>query len=717
MIRESGNTAIDSMIIGSDSRNWKHKYIDRESVPRCDIDKKIIYSPKFGPILDAQDDALVRGKNIHEAAHARLTPRNGNPSWGRMKMNICNALEDCRIERSVSKMNASVQHDLYEHNRLMNEELTKKFSDPEYHKNIKPINEALCAMMFRSQGFPVNWEMSEQAKKYFDIGKDLFETYKDLPNQDTKEGFDEIEKLADNLIAKWKEEIQKEEQKKQEEQESQKSGKGKKEDKKESDKQNQKSKDSGDSQDGKEGENQDQEGSDGSDKESDEKEGSDKEGSGRSKKDDKKSKDSDKKSSKGGSGDSEDGGEEDDDSQDEGSEDGDEGDADGDNDSDNEESDNGGQSSDEGSGSAQTGGHRGSVSDEVDYDQDMNNTHKHQEGNGESKNYGEQSKEKSKKEAEKKAEKQLEEDFEDKDVKEEALNEKLKEILKESLEDSDGFTSYRELDRFVEVEDFVKEYEKARNSISVQIGRLGNYTEEALKYLSRCQKMANLEKGRIDKKKLCALSKSLTKKVFYKVKDGIDLDCAVTILVDESGSIGYMQYALRTLAIAFSEVFHKLNIKFEVLGFTTFGFNASRSYSDGFMRTVPIKMKVYKAYKDNYNLTKYRLGGIRSECHNADGESVLYAYQRLKKEHVRRKIIFVLSDGAPCCNENDWKIGQHLRKVVKDIRNNGDEIYAFGIGTNAPETYYGKDFFIYLNSIEDLGPAFFNRFKEVIAKK
>lgn len=667
MIRESGNTAIDSMIIGSDSRNWKHQYIDRESVPRCDIDKKIIYSPKFGPILDAQDDALVRGKNIHEAAHARLTPRNGNPSWGRLKMNVCNALEDCRIERSVSKLNASVQHDLYEHTRLVNEELTKKFSDPEYHKNIKPINEALCAMMFRSQGFPVNWEMSEQAKKYFDIGKDLFETYKDLPNQDTKAGFDEIEKLADNLIAKWKEEIQNEEQKKQEEQESQKSGKGQKEDKQESEKQNQKSKDSGDSQDGNEGKDQDKEGSD-------------------------------KKSPK------------------DDSEDRNEGDSDGDNDSESKKSDKDGKSSDKGSGSAQTGGQRGSVSDEVDYDQDINNTHKHQEGNGESENYGEQTKAKSKKEAEKKAEKQLEEDFEDKDVKEEILNEKLKEILKESLDESDGFTSYRELDRFVEVEDFVKEYEKARNSISVQIGRLGNYTEEALKYLSRCQKMSNLEKGRIDKKKLCALSKSLTKKVFYKVKDGIDLDCAVTILVDESGSIGYMQYALRTLAIAFSEVFHKLNIKFEVLGFTTFGFNASRSYSDGFMRTVPIKMKVYKAYKDNYNLTKYRLGGIRSECHNADGESVLYAYQRLKKEHVRRKIIFVLSDGAPCCNENDWKIGQHLRKVVKDIRNNGDEIYAFGIGTNAPETYYGKDFFIYLNNIEDLGPAFFNRFKEVIAK-
>lgn len=674
MSRESANTAIDSMIIGSDSQNWTHRYIDHADVPKCDIDKKIIYSPKFGPIMDAKDDALVRGKNIHEAAHARLTPRNGDPSWSKLKMNVCNALEDCRIERSVSKLNVSVQHDLYEHTRIVNEELTKKFSDPEYHKNIKPINEALCAMMFRSQGFPVNWEMNEQAKKYFEIGKDLFETYKDLPNQDTKEGFSGIEKIADELIAKWENEINSEQSKQEDGPSQQQDGSGDED----HDKDN-KSQEGEPDNDKQESENSD---SDTSDKGSEEQKDSEEKGSG-------------------DIGDSE----EDGDDSNEGSDS-----KDGSENDESFESEEGEGSSDEDSGSEQTEG----KSSSEEYDENKNNTQEHRS----EKQISDDRKESSFKEKEKEdARKKMEEDFEDKDIKEEILDEKLKDILKESLKDSNGFVSYRELDKFVKVEDFVEEYEKARNSISVQIGRLGNYTEEALKSLSRCRKMANLEKGKIDKKKLCALSKSLTKKVFYKVKDGIDLDCAVTILVDESGSIGRMQYALRTLAIAFSEVFQKLNIKFEVLGFTTFGFNPSRSYHDGFMRTVPIKMKVYKEYKDNYNQVKYRLGGIRSEYHNADGESVMYAYQRIKQEHVRRKIIFVLSDGAPMCGENDSEIRKHLKKVVQDIRENGDEIYAFGIGTNAPETYYGKDYFIYLQSIEELGTAFFNRFKEVIAKK
>jgi cobalamin biosynthesis protein CobT len=122
------------------------------------------------------------------------------------------------------------------------------------------------------------------------------------------------------------------------------------------------------------------------------------------------------------------------------------------------------------------------------------------------------------------------------------------------------------------------------------------------------------------------------------------------------------------------------------------------------------------SFKENYNVAKYRLGNIESECHNADGESLLYAYNRLQKEHTRRKIVFVLSDGEPCCGEHDYKIGTHLKKVVKDIRNNGDEVYAFGIGTKSPKEFYGENFFVYLEGINELGPVFFNRFKEVIAK-
>ena len=103
--RISANTALDSIVIGEDSKNWKHSYISNDDVPHCDIEKKVIYSPMFGLIQNEKDDILVRGKNIHEAAHARLTPANKDDSWSPLKANLVNALEDCRIEKAVSDIN------------------------------------------------------------------------------------------------------------------------------------------------------------------------------------------------------------------------------------------------------------------------------------------------------------------------------------------------------------------------------------------------------------------------------------------------------------------------------------------------------------------------------------------------------------------------------------------------------------------------------------
>ena len=205
MERTSANTAIDSMIIGKESRYWKHIYVKDDAVPRCDIDNKIIYSPKFGPLVNEKDDVLVRGKNIHEAAHARLTPVSPKSGWTDLKKNVVNALEDLRIERAVSGLNPTVQKDLFEFDKRMNEECCKRFSDEEHLKNIKPINEALAAMMFRSQGFPVDWKMTEKGQKYFDAAKDVFEEYKNLPNQEKPEGFYEVVKLADRVIEALKE--------------------------------------------------------------------------------------------------------------------------------------------------------------------------------------------------------------------------------------------------------------------------------------------------------------------------------------------------------------------------------------------------------------------------------------------------------------------------------------------------------------------------------
>ena len=98
---------------------------------------------------------------------------------------------------------------------------------------------------------------------------------------------------------------------------------------------------------------------------------------------------------------------------------------------------------------------------------------------------------------------------------------------------------------------------------------------------------------------------------------------------------------------------------------------------------------IYKSADTPWRRSKNNLGlmlkeGILKE--NIDGEAVLWAYNRLKKRKEERKIIMVISDGAPVDDStlsvnSPSYLEQHLKKVVQWIENNSDiEINAIGIG-------------------------------------
>ena len=91
---------------------------------------------------------------------------------------------------------------------------------------------------------------------------------------------------------------------------------------------------------------------------------------------------------------------------------------------------------------------------------------------------------------------------------------------------------------------------------------------------------------------------------------------------------------------------------------------------------------------------------------NIDGEAILWAYNRLKKRKEERKILMVISDGAPVddstlsVNSGDY-LEKHLKKVVKYVENKEDlEILAIGIGHDVSR-YYKKA--IKITDVQELG--------------
>ena len=96
--------------------------------------------------------------------------------------------------------------------------------------------------------------------------------------------------------------------------------------------------------------------------------------------------------------------------------------------------------------------------------------------------------------------------------------------------------------------------------------------------------------------------------------------------------------------------------------------------------------------------------GILKE--NIDGEAIVWAYNRLKKRKEERKILMVISDGAPVddstlsVNSGDY-LEKHLKKVVKFVENKEDvEILAIGIGHDVSR-YYSKA--IKITDVQELG--------------
>ena len=621
-----------------------------------------------------------------------------------------NSLEDLRIEKAISKLGKAIESDLAFLNRTILADVNKSVANGD--TNLKPVDEALLAMHMIETGVSPMWVLSEKAQRYFDAAYPIYQTWQNIRNLDNKYGFEEIETIADKVIAAFKEAIKNEPNNQNDNQD------GDTDNQEDNEQNNQQNK--GNNKNNAENENNGGSGAS-SDPEDEGKEGDDNQdgdnGEGEGESEDEEGKDEGNEAA----ADNKDNGENADDNgkskEGKEAENNQRG-------NDNQRGENNGKGeNDTDSGDAADSNQQGSD----DCHGDSKPTHEVGDANDDVKGKETSGKNDAAKNANKKAEKreksdkeiesELNDDFANANAEEKALSKKLEKIFEKSKEISNGYTSYTGEDRIIPASESKDGYEQARKDISTQIAQLSNYTEDALKAMSRVAYQRNLERGKIDSRKLVGLSKSLTQKVFYKTTDGIDLDVAVTVMIDESGSIGMMCYQLRSLAIAFSEVFTKLNIKFEVLGFTTDYNGRSNNTLRNVVRTEPMRIYEHKTFAEPYQVAKYKLGSISAYNCNIDGEALLLAFKRIKQQHTHRHIIFVLSDGMPNQGYNSAALYRHLSDSVKFVRNNGVEVYGFGIGTDEPEKFYGKDNFVYLEDIKKLGPQFFRRFREIVTKR
>ena len=296
----------------------------------------------------------------------------------------------------------------------------------------------------------------------------------------------------------------------------------------------------------------------------------------------------------------------------------------------------------------------------------------------------------------------------------ELMEREISEMIKNAKEELGNYTAYTAEDEIIKAVKNKTAFDDAYANIAGGISMLASYMEQSLRSMSRCRNINNRDKGFLNVRALPMVAKNLTKNAFYTKKQGVSLDTTVSILIDESGSMSNSVAHCRSLAIAMAEVLERLDIKFEILGHTT-GNNAKKIDShtkNQFSRDVQMIMFEHKNFNESYRNEKYRLGSISSYGCNVDGEALLTTFKRAMEQRSNRHIILVISDGEPSgAKFNGY---DHLKNVIKFCRNNGAEVYAFGIGTKAPEYFYGKDNFVYLPSIKEMNGQFFRQLSNII---
>ena len=271
-----------------------------------------------------------------------------------------------------------------------------------------------------------------------------------------------------------------------------------------------------------------------------------------------------------------------------------------------------------------------------------------------------------------------------------------------------------------------EEIAKLRNNLDQQlvtfqdlITKLANKLQRQLLAKQNRSWEFDLEEGLLDSSKLPrVIIDSYHSLSFKKEKDQDFKDTVVTLLIDNSGSMRGRPITIAALcADILSRTLERCSVKVEVLGFTTKNWKGGKSREFWNNNNKPknpgrlndLRHIIFKNADTQWRRSKNNIGLMLKEGllkENIDGEAILWAYNRLKKREEERKILMVISDGAPVddstlsVNSGDF-LEKHLKKVVKFIENKSDiEILAIGIGHDVSR-YYNKA--IKITDVQELG--------------
>ena len=304
------------------------------------------------------------------------------------------------------------------------------------------------------------------------------------------------------------------------------------------------------------------------------------------------------------------------------------------------------------------------------------------------------------------------------------------------------YKSYtEEFDEIIKAEELESENEllRLRKSLDQQLLQLRSFISKLAnklqrKLLAKQNRSWNfdLEEGLLDTSKLPRVIMDPFNSLSFKKEKDIEFkDTLVTILIDNSGSMRGKPISVAAIcADILSRTLERCMVKVEILGFTTKHWKGGSSREKWMKNDKPnlpgrlndLRHIIYKSADNPWRQTKNNMGLMLKEGllkENIDGEALKWAFNKMNKRKEDRKILMVISDGAPVddstlsTNTSDY-LETNLKKTVKWIENKSNvELLAIGIGHDVTR-YYSKA--VKITDVQDLGDVMINQLTDLFVE-
>ncbi len=320
--------------------------------------------------------------------------------------------------------------------------------------------------------------------------------------------------------------------------------------------------------------------------------------------------------------------------------------------------------------------------------------------------------------------------------------------IRPNWRDSDGFKS--EYKAFTTAHDEVKnadelcdseELTRLRAYLDAQlqglqgaVSRLANRLQRRLMAQQNRSWMFDLEEGVLDTARLTRVIVDPTAPLSFKMEDESKFrDTVVTLLLDNSGSMRGRPIMVAALcADILARTLERCGVKVEILGFTTQAWKGGLSREDWIKAGKPptpgrlndLRHIIYKSADAPWRRVRRNLGLMMREGllkENIDGEALLWAHDRLMGRAEQRKILMVISDGAPVDDSTlSVNVGnpleKHLREVIAHIEGpvSPVELIAIGIGHDVTRWYRRA---VTIVDAEQLGGAMTDKLAELFGEE